>query len=85
MKAMAKTMSKPFNGVKVFAATMMRDREQLGEKVTAWIAEHDTYEIADVVVTQSSDAEFHCISISVFYLDPAAAAQRLPPSKKTAS
>ena len=27
-----------FNGVKVFSATMVADRDQLGEKVTAWIA-----------------------------------------------
>ena len=29
-----------FNGVKVFSATMVADRDQLGEKVTAWIAAH---------------------------------------------
>jgi len=29
-----------FNGVKVFSATMVADRDQLGEKVTAWIAQH---------------------------------------------
>jgi len=27
-----------FNGVRVFSATMVADREQLGEKVTAWMA-----------------------------------------------
>jgi hypothetical protein len=26
-----------FNGVKVFSATMAQERENLGEKVTAWI------------------------------------------------
>ena len=29
-----------FNGVKVFSATMAQERENLGEKVTAWIREH---------------------------------------------
>ena len=56
-----------FNAVKVFSATMFADRGQLGEKVTAWIESNPAHEIADVVVTQSSDASFHCIAITVFY------------------
>lgn len=60
----------PFNGVKVFAATMFADRERLGDKVSAWIAEHARFQITDMVVTQSSDASFHCIAISVFYWEP---------------
>jgi hypothetical protein len=58
-----------FNGVKVFAATMFRDRECLGERVTQWLAEHPELDIVDLKVTQSSDAAFHCITISVFYLE----------------
>lgn len=60
-----------FNGVKVFAATMVADRLQLGERVTDWMRRRPKLEIVDIVVTQSSDAEFHCISISVFYFEPA--------------
>ena len=56
-----------FNGVKVFVATMFRQRDQLGETVTAWLAEHPGLRVIDVVVTQSSDAEFHCLSVSAFY------------------
>ena len=57
-----------FNGVKVFSATMVADRDQLGEKVTAWINQHsDTKKVTDLVVTQSSDEAFHCIAITVFY------------------
>lgn len=59
-------MSK-FNGVKVFAATMHNDREVLGERVSAWLQKNSKLKIVDVVVTQSSDASFHCIAISVFY------------------
>ena len=58
---------KPFNGVKVFSATMLVQREQLGDHVTDWIRAHPQFNISDVVVTQSSDAAFHCIAISVFY------------------
>jgi hypothetical protein len=56
-----------FNGVKVFSATMVADRDQLGEKVTAWIAAHPEKKVTDLVVTQSSDEAFHCIAITVFY------------------
>lgn len=56
-----------FNGVKVFSATMVADREQLGEKITAWIATHPERRVTDIVITQSSDEAFHCIAITVFY------------------
>jgi len=61
---------KKFNGVKVFSATMAQEREQLGEKVTAWIRKHPQNEIVDTIVTQSSDEAFHCIAITVFYNEP---------------
>ena len=56
-----------FNGVKVFSATMVADREQLGEKITAWIKANTHCEVREVIVTQSSDEAFHCIAISLFY------------------
>ena len=58
-----------WNGVKVFSATMVADRDQLGEKVTAWIANHPERKVTNLVVTQSSDAAFHCIAITVFYFE----------------
>lgn len=59
-----------FNGVKVFSATMLADRERLGEKITDWLAQHPRCRLVDVVVTQSSDASFHCLAITIFYFDP---------------
>ena len=56
-----------FNGVKVFSATMFADRERLGESVTAWLAERPNIKVTQMVVTQSSDAAFHCVAITVFY------------------
>lgn len=56
-----------FDGIKVFSATMARDREQLGEKVTAWLQDNRGASIVDTVITQSSDSSFHCLSITVFY------------------
>ena len=58
-----------FNGVKVFSATMVADRDQLGEKVTAWMAGHPALKVTDIVITQSSDEAFHCIAITVFYAE----------------
>jgi len=40
-----------FNGVKVFSATMVADRDQLGEKVTAWINTHPEKKVTNLVVT----------------------------------
>jgi len=57
----------PFNGVKVFSATMFADRGMLGDKVTDWITNNPQRAVTDIVVTQSSDAEFHCVTISLFY------------------
>jgi hypothetical protein len=60
-----------FNGVKVFSATMVADRDQLGEKVTNWINSNTEKKVTDLVVTQSSDEAFHCIAITVFYFEEA--------------
>ncbi|MBL0214228.1 MAG: hypothetical protein IPQ07_10095 [Myxococcales bacterium] len=61
-----------FNGVKVFSATMVADREQLGEKVSDWMARNSHYKVTDIVVTQSSDEAFHCIALTVFYFEDVA-------------
>lgn len=58
-------------GLKVFSATKARDREFLGETITDWIRTHPEYEVFDKIVSQSSDAEFHCLSIVILYrFDP---------------
>lgn len=64
-----------FNGVKVFSATKFAERDRLGERVTQWLAEHEHAELdaVDMIVTQSSDAEFHCVTITVFYWQAIAA------------
>lgn len=56
-----------YNGVKVFSATKAKEREALGEQVTAWIRRNQDVEIVDKIVTQSSDSEFHCLTITLFY------------------
>jgi hypothetical protein len=64
-----------FNGVKIFSATMAQERENLGEKVTLWIREHPQCQVVDTIVTQSSDEAFHCLAITVFYLEERAPAK----------
>jgi hypothetical protein len=54
-------------GVKVFSATKAKEREGLGEQVTKWIRANPESEIIDKIVTQSSDSEFHCLTITLFY------------------
>jgi len=57
-----------FDGVKVFTATKQKDRDELGETATRWLAEQrGKIEVVDKVVTQSSDNEYHCLSITIFY------------------
>ena len=56
-----------FDAVKVFSATKQKEREELGETVTRWIRQHNNIEIVDKRVTQSSDSEYHCIAITLFY------------------
>ncbi len=57
-----------FTGVKVFSTTLARDREAMGETITRWLKEHGpNVEIVDKIVTQSSDKEFHCLTITLFY------------------
>jgi hypothetical protein len=57
-----------FTGVKVFSATMFAQRDQLGERASAWIAAHPEITLVDINVLQSSDVQFHCVSLVVFYL-----------------
>jgi hypothetical protein len=59
--------TRPFNGVKVFSATMAPERDNLGDKITNWIKDHPNCEIVDTIVTQSSDEAFHCLAITLFY------------------
>lgn len=56
-------------GCKVFSATKGEDRNGLGEVITAWLARNPHLKIVDKVVSQSSDSAFHCLAITLFYVD----------------
>lgn len=72
-----------FEGVKVFSATKARDRELLGEQITDWLRVNDV-DILDKVVTQSSDTEFHCITITLFYKFKQAQGEKAPEGRRLA-
>jgi hypothetical protein len=57
----------PFTGMKIFSTTLARDREVMGDTITKWIADNQHFEVVDKIVTQSSDKEFHCLTITLFY------------------
>ena len=57
-----------FDAVKVFSATKQKERDELGETVTRWLHDKlETIDIVDKIVTQSSDSEYHCVTIILFY------------------
>lgn len=57
-----------FDGIKIFSATKQKERDELGETATRWMdAKRGEIEIVDKLVTQSSDSEYHCITITLFY------------------
>jgi hypothetical protein len=56
-----------FTGVKLFSATKAKDRDELGDHVTRWLRANVDLEIVDRTVIQSSDNEFHCLTIVLFY------------------
>lgn len=58
-----------FNGVKVFSATMFAERDRLGDRVSDWLANNPQLKLVDLVITQSSDAAFHCLAITAFYYE----------------
>jgi hypothetical protein len=62
-----KGASRMVMGAKVFTATKAKDREELGEVLTRWIRDNPNARILDKIVTQSSDSEFHCLTITIFY------------------
>lgn len=53
--------------VKVFCATKARERVALGQTVTTWLRDRIDVRVIDHAVLQSSDAQFHCLTIVLFY------------------
>ena len=58
-----------YEAVKVFTASKVRERREMGEVVTSWVRdlERSGGRVVEAVVAQSSDREFHCYTIVMFY------------------
>ncbi len=56
-------------GVKVFTATKAKERGALGDRITEWLRSDPPKSLRDVTVTQSSDEEFHCLTITFLYTE----------------
>ncbi len=70
----AKFSDGPFNGVKVFSATMVGDRAALGDKMTEWLAQmrkREGFALREILVTQSSDSAYHCVALTAFFWEKA--------------
>lgn len=53
-----------FDAMKVFSTTKHREREELGERITAFIRQLPAgVEIVSKDVVLSSDSQFHCFSM----------------------
>ena len=57
------------SGCKVFSATKARDRAALDERINDWLAANTDLDVVDLVITLSSDNEFHCLTFTLFYSD----------------
>jgi len=55
-----------FNLVKTFSCTKHKDRDALGDRISEWLLEHPDALVVDKIVTQSSDREFHCVTVVLF-------------------
>ena len=57
------------SAVKVFSATKRRERDQLGDRVTGWLAANPHLEVREAVVSLSSDSKYHCLSLVLICSD----------------
>lgn len=58
----------PFDGIKVFTASMLKEREDLSNRVNTWLEKNKlAVELVDREIRQSSDSSYHCLSIILFY------------------
>ncbi|MBI3073894.1 MAG: hypothetical protein HYY84_17440 [Deltaproteobacteria bacterium] len=56
-----------FDGLKIFSATMAKERAELGDVITRWIVDHADVDIVDRLVRQSSGGDYHCLTILLFF------------------
>jgi hypothetical protein len=60
-----KSVTRPYDVVKVFSATKARDRGMIGSRATEYLRQFSG-SCVDKVVRLSSDREFHCLTLILF-------------------
>lgn len=61
------TVAGDYDGIELFSATKFQDRDNLGKKVSGWIQTNPSLKVVATVITQSSDEQFHCVCITLFF------------------
>ncbi len=54
-------------GLKVFSASKPSERNALGDQITQWLAARRGERVLGWRVLQSSDSDYHCLTIVVIY------------------
>jgi hypothetical protein len=62
--------------MEIFSATKHNERQALGEWITRWLDANPAVKLVGKTVTQSSDSQFHCLTIVVIYTGKAAVSAR---------
>jgi len=55
------------HGAQVFSGTKARDRDELGDRLMRWQRDNPAKKVVKVHVVQSSDFEYHCLTIVAFW------------------
>ncbi len=53
------------DGIKVFSASRVEERNALGSEIGKWLDEHGDVEVVETIVTQSSCAAHHCVTVTL--------------------
>ncbi len=56
--------------IEVFSETMMKGHEHLGQKVSEWLRAHPDFEMTELRSMQSSDNQFHCVTLILIGCEP---------------
>lgn len=56
-----------YDGLQVFSATRLRDRNQLGTRIADWMRKNPDKVMVGQRVVQSSDRSYHCLTVLLFW------------------
>jgi hypothetical protein len=62
--------------MEIFSTTMHKERQLLGEWITSWLKANPQVKPVNKIVTQSSDRQYHCLTITILYAGKATVSAR---------